>query len=56
VQRVRERIYDTVAERARPVVEGSNLGARATVRGLARLVARRVYAPEAVDETVVRAG
>jgi predicted NBD/HSP70 family sugar kinase len=56
VQRVRERIYDTVAERARPVVEGSNLGARATVRGLARLVARRVYAPDAVDETVVRAG
>lgn len=52
VDRVRRQVNDTVADLARPVVEGSSLGDRATVRGLARLVARRVYAPEAVDAAV----
>lgn len=52
VSRVRAQVNDIVADLARPTVEGSALGDRATVRGLARLVARRVYAPEAVDAAV----
>lgn len=52
VDRVRRQVNDTVADLARPTVEGSALGDRATVRGLARLVTRRVYAPEAVDAAV----
>jgi predicted NBD/HSP70 family sugar kinase len=52
VDRVRLQITDTVADLARPTVEGSALGDRATVRGLARLVTRRVYAPERVDAAI----
>jgi predicted NBD/HSP70 family sugar kinase len=51
---VREQIDDIVTVLARPSVEGSALGDRATTRGLARLVTRRVYSPEAVDATVTR--
>jgi predicted NBD/HSP70 family sugar kinase len=53
---VREQIDGIVTALARPVVEGSTLGDRATTRGLARLVTRRVFAPEAVDAVVVRPG
>jgi predicted NBD/HSP70 family sugar kinase len=53
---VRAQIDAIVTELARPAVEGSALGDRATIRGLARLVARRVYAPEAVDAAVQRSG
>ncbi|SHK07705.1 Sugar kinase of the NBD/HSP70 family, may contain an N-terminal HTH domain [Pseudonocardia thermophila] len=55
VDRVRARIHDTVAERARPQVTGGVLGPVATVTGLARLVVAAVYAPEAVDATVAEA-
>ncbi len=54
VDGVRAQVDDIVTELARPVVEGSSLGDRATTRGLARLVTRHVYAPDAVDETVAR--
>ncbi|MEU6701479.1 ROK family transcriptional regulator [Pseudonocardia sp. NPDC046786] len=52
VDGVRTRILDAVSERARPVVEASTLGPRAIPLGLARLVARTVFAPEAVDRLV----
>jgi predicted NBD/HSP70 family sugar kinase len=55
VDGVRARILDAVTERARPAVEASTLGGRATPRGLARLVDRRVFGPAAVDEQVARA-
>jgi predicted NBD/HSP70 family sugar kinase len=54
VDGVREQIDGIVTELARPAVEGSTLGDRATIRGLARLVTRRVYAPEAVDAAIAR--
>lgn len=53
VDGVRARILDAVTERARPAVEASILGGRATPRGLARLVVRRVFGADAVDELVV---
>jgi activator of 2-hydroxyglutaryl-CoA dehydratase len=56
VQRVRTRVDEIVVERARPVVEGGTGNCRATVRGLARLVRRRVYAPSAVDAMVADSG
>ena len=52
VDRVRERLAQAVPDRALPVVERSALGTRATPRGLARLVVRRVFAPHAVDAVV----
>jgi len=52
VDRVRERLAQAVPDRALPVVERSALGTRATPRGLARLVVRRVFAPHAVDAAV----
>jgi predicted NBD/HSP70 family sugar kinase len=52
VDGVRARVLDAVTERARPAVEASTLGGRATPRGLARLVVRRVFDPDAVDELV----
>lgn len=54
VDGVRARVRDTVDERAWPQVEGSALGDRATVRGLARLVVRRAFAPAAVDAAAAR--
>lgn len=56
VDRVREVVRATVDERAWPQVEGSALGDRATVRGLARLVVRRAFAPEAVDARIAVGG
>lgn len=56
VDGVRARVLDAVTERARPAVEASTLGGRATPRGLARLVVRRVFDPDAVDELVARHG
>lgn len=53
VERVRAQVRATVAGRAVPQVERSTLGGRAVPRGLARLVADRVFAPDAVDERVV---
>jgi len=52
VDRVRERLRAAVPDPGLPVVERSALGARATPRGLARLVVRRVFAPAAVDAVV----
>jgi predicted NBD/HSP70 family sugar kinase len=52
VDGVRDRLRDAVPGRALPVVERSALGTRATTRGLARLVVRRVFAPRAVDAAV----
>ncbi len=54
VDGVRREIDGIVTELARPAVEGSALGDRATIRGLARLVTRRVFSPEAVDAAVGR--
>jgi predicted NBD/HSP70 family sugar kinase len=54
VDGVRARVRDTVDERAWPQVEGSAMGDRATVRGLARLVVRRAFAPAAVDAAAAR--
>ncbi len=56
VDRVRERVRSAAPEQVWPVVERSALGSRATPRGLARLVVRRVFAPAAVDAAVARAG
>ena len=52
VDRVRARLRAAVPDDGLPVVERSALGARATPRGLARLVVRRVFAPAAVDAVV----
>jgi predicted NBD/HSP70 family sugar kinase len=52
VDHVRERLAQAVPDRALPVVERSALGTRATPRGLARLVVRRVFAPHAVEAAV----
>lgn len=54
VDGVRARILDVVTAPARPAVEASALGGRATPRGLARLVVRRVFDPAAVDALVAR--
>lgn len=56
VERVRQQVFDTVVEWAWPGVEGGALGAQATVRGLARLVVRRAFAPAAVDAAVAMVG
>jgi predicted NBD/HSP70 family sugar kinase len=56
VDRVREQVRAAVPERIWPVVERSALGSRATPRGLARLVVRRVFAPAAIDALVAAAG
>lgn len=55
VDGVRDRVRAAVDERAWPLVEASPLGQRSTVRGLARLVVRRVFAPAAVDARVAAA-
>jgi predicted NBD/HSP70 family sugar kinase len=56
VDRVRDRVRAAAPEQLWPQVERSALGSRATPRGLARLVVRRVFAPAAVDAAVARAG
>jgi predicted NBD/HSP70 family sugar kinase len=55
IEGVREQLWAAVPEPALPVVERSALGSRATPRGLARLVVRRVFAPAAVDAVVAAA-
>lgn len=55
VDRVGAVIRSTVREQAWPVVEAGALGPVATVAGLARLVVRAVYAPEAIDAAVAGA-
>jgi len=52
VERVGERVRDTVAERAWPVVEAGALRQAATATGLARLVVRHVFDPAAVDAAI----
>ena len=52
VDRVRQRICADVDEPGWPRVEASSLGGRATGRGLARLVVRRVFAAHGVDTAV----
>jgi hypothetical protein len=52
VDRLRERLRAAVPDDGLPLVERSALGARATPRGLARLVVRRVFAPAAVDAVI----
>ncbi|MDT7576265.1 MAG: hypothetical protein QOH17_2598, partial [Pseudonocardiales bacterium] len=56
VERVREQMAKAVPEQIRPLVERSALGSRATPRGLARLVVRKVFAPAAIDALVAATG
>ncbi|MDT7577199.1 MAG: hypothetical protein QOH17_3532 [Pseudonocardiales bacterium] len=54
--RVREQLWAALPEQVRPLVERSALGSRATPRGLARLVVRKVFAPAAIDALVAATG
>lgn len=54
VDGVRARLLDAAGGRAHPAVEASTLGGRSIPRGLARLLVRRVFAPDAVDALLAR--
>jgi predicted NBD/HSP70 family sugar kinase len=56
LERVREQLWAALPEQIRPLVERSALGSRATPRGLARLVVRKVFAPAAIDALVAATG